>query len=92
MLSIDLQRVADGPAERRVHRGEHGARRQPDPAPDRDQRRARRRASSTRLHERAAPALTSSTSASAPSAIFLLMIEAAMSGTLSIVPVTSRSA
>ena len=38
------------------------------------------------------PTLTSSTSASAPSAIFLLMIEDAISGTLSIVPVTSRSA
>ena len=38
------------------------------------------------------PTLTSRTSASAPSAIFLLMIDDAISGTLSIVPVTSRSA
>ena len=38
------------------------------------------------------PVLTSSTSAPAPSAIFLLMIELAISGTDSTVPVTSRSA
>jgi hypothetical protein len=38
------------------------------------------------------PLFTSSTSAPIPSAIFLLMIEAEISGTLSIVPVTSRSA
>ncbi len=38
------------------------------------------------------PTLTSSTSPFAPSAIFLLRIDAAISGTLSIVPVTSRSA
>ena len=38
------------------------------------------------------PLFTSSTSAPIPSAIFLLMIDAEMSGTLSIVPVTSRSA
>ena len=39
-----------------------------------------------------APVLTSSTSAPMPSAIFLLMIDAQMSGMLSTVPVTSRSA
>ena len=38
------------------------------------------------------PVFTSSTSASMPSAIFLLMIDALMSGMLSTVPVTSRSA
>ena len=38
------------------------------------------------------PTLTSSTSASVPSAIFLLMIEDAMSGMLSTVHVVSRSA
>jgi len=38
------------------------------------------------------PALTSRTSASIPSAIFLLMIEAVISGMLSTVEVTSRSA
>ena len=38
------------------------------------------------------PTLTSSTSAPVPSAIFLLMIEEAMSGIASTVPVTSRSA
>ena len=38
------------------------------------------------------PTLTSSTSADDPSAIFLLMIELAMSGIDSTVPVTSRSA
>ncbi len=38
------------------------------------------------------PTFTSSTRAPVPSAIFLLMIEAAISGTDSTVPVTSRSA
>ncbi len=38
------------------------------------------------------PTLTSSTRAPAPSAIFLLMIEEAMSGIASTVPVTSRNA
>ncbi len=38
------------------------------------------------------PVLTSSTRASIPSAIFLLMIDAAMSGRLSTVAVTSRKA
>ena len=38
------------------------------------------------------PTLTSSTSAPVPSAIFLLMIELAISGIASTVPVTSRSA
>lgn len=38
------------------------------------------------------PTLTSSTSAPVPSAIFLLMIELAISGIASTVPVTSRRA
>ena len=38
------------------------------------------------------PTLTSSTSAPVPSAIFLLMIDAAIIGMDSTVPVTSRSA
>ena len=38
------------------------------------------------------PTLTSSTSEPVPSAIFLLMIEEAISGMASTVPVTSRSA
>ena len=38
------------------------------------------------------PTLTSSTSAPVPSAIFLLMIDEAISGIASTVPVTSRSA
>jgi hypothetical protein len=38
------------------------------------------------------PTLTSRTSEPVPSAIFLLMIEDAMSGIASTVPVTSRSA
>ena len=38
------------------------------------------------------PVLTSSTSPPIPSAIFLLMIDAEISGMLSTVPVTSRSA
>ena len=38
------------------------------------------------------PTLTSSTSAPEPSAIFLLMIELAISGIASTVPVTSRKA
>ena len=45
-----------------------------------------------RLHEGAVPTFTSSTIASAPAAIFFDMMLAAISCTLSTVPVTSRSA
>ena len=51
-----------------------------------------RRESSTVFMNAPRPVFTSSTSASIPSAIFLLMIDAVMSGMLSTVPVTSRSA
>ena len=54
--------------------------------------RARARASSKDFMNAPVPHFTSSTSASLPSAIFLLMTEAQMSGRLSMVPVTSRSA
>jgi hypothetical protein len=50
------------------------------------------RASSRVFMKAPLPHFTSSTSASMPSAIFLLMIDAEIRGTLSIVPVTSRSA
>ena len=53
---------------------------------------ASRRASSRVFMNAPAPVLTSSTSAPIPSAIFLLMIDAEISGMLSTVPVTSRSA
>ena len=49
-------------------------------------------ASSRERRKAPSPHLTSSTSASMPSAIFLLMIEAEISGRLSTVAVTSRSA
>ena len=50
------------------------------------------RASSRSFMNAPVPTLTSSTSAPVPSAIFLLMIEEAISGIASTVPVTSRSA
>ncbi len=54
--------------------------------------RASSRASSGVFMNAPEPTLTSSTRLRAPSAIFLLMIELAISGTDSTVPVTSRSA
>ena len=51
-----------------------------------------RRESPRRLHERAVAGLDVEHQAADPSAIFLLMIDAQMSGMLSTVPVTSRSA
>ena len=53
---------------------------------------ASRRASASVFMKAPRPALTSSARPPMPSAIFLLMIEAVMSGTLSTVAVTSRSA
>ena len=53
---------------------------------------ARAFASSGVRRKAPSPDLTSSTRTSMPSAIFLLMIEAAISGRLSTVAVTSRSA
>ncbi len=50
------------------------------------------RARSTSFMKAPEPTLTSSTSEPVPSAIFLLMIELAISGIASTVPVTSRSA
>ena len=52
--------------------------------------RASSRAESTSFMKAPDPTLTSSTSAPVPSAIFLLMIELAISGIASTVPVTSR--
>ncbi len=54
--------------------------------------RASSRAASTVFMNAPEPTFTSRTSADDPSAIFLLMIELAMSGIDSTVPVTSRSA
>ena len=53
---------------------------------------ASRRESASVFMNAPLPVFTSRTSASMPSAIFLLMIDALMSGMLSTVPVTSRSA
>ncbi len=53
---------------------------------------ASRRASCRFFMNAPVPTLTSSTSAAEPSAIFLLMMELAISGIASTVPVTSRSA
>ena len=50
------------------------------------------RAWSTSFMNAPVPTFTSSTSAPVPSAIFLLMIDDAISGIASTVPVTSRSA
>ena len=61
-------------------------------AADRHHRLGERRASACGLHERAASDLDVQHERVVPSAIFLLMIEEAMSGRLSTVPVTSRSA
>ena len=66
--------------------------RTPDRFPVSTSDRASRRESSTVFMNAPRPVFTSSTSASIPSAIFLLMIDAVMSGMLSTVPVTSRSA
>ena len=54
--------------------------------------RASSRADSRSFMNAPEPTFTSSTSAPVPSAIFLLMIELAISGMASTVPVTSRSA
>ena len=54
--------------------------------------RASSRASGTVFMKAPDPTFTSSTSAPVPSAIFLLMIELAISGIASTVPVTSRNA
>jgi hypothetical protein len=54
--------------------------------------RASARASSSDGRNAPEPTLVSSTSARAPSAIFLLITELAISGSDSVVPVTSRSA
>ena len=54
--------------------------------------RASSRASAADFMNAPEPTLTSSTSAPVPSAIFLLMMELAISGIDSTVPVTSRSA
>ena len=53
---------------------------------------ARMRASSSVFMNAPSPTLTSSTIASAPAASFFDMIDEAMSGTMSTVAVTSRSA
>ena len=91
--SIDFERVADRAPERRVHRGDQrlgphagqfaGGDERLRPAPGRRLR---------VFMNAPSPHFTSSTRPPMPSAIFLLMIEAVMSGMLSTVPVTSRSA
>ena len=79
--------------ERLVHVGDERRHLLAHAAADRDHRLGQRPRVLVALCMNApSPVLTSSTSASMPSAIFLLMIEAAMSGRLSTVAVTSRSA
>ncbi len=89
----DLDGVADGTAQRRRHVGQQRARR-----PARPRCRARpwcgpaHGDSASVFRNAPEPTLQSSTSALAPSAIFLLITELAISGSDSVVPVTSRSA
>ena len=64
----------------------------PAPVPSRTMVSASSRASASVFMKAPEPTLTSSTSAPVPSAIFLLMIDDAISGMISTVPVTSRSA
>ena len=93
MHSIDFVRVADRAADRPVHGGDDRLRL--DAGTPCRSRRATRRARGRRrvvFMNAPLPLFTSSTSASMPSAIFLLMIDAEISGMLSIVPVTSRRA
>ena len=89
----DLERVAGGQPERGGHVGEQrdgASRRRRCPA--RPSSRPARGRWSRSFMNAPVPTLTSSTSAPVPSAIFLLMIEDAISGIASTVPVTSRSA
>ena len=65
--------------------------RTPDACPIATSDSASRRESDSVFMNAPLPVFTSRTSASIPSAIFLLMIEALISGMLSTVPVTSRS-
>ena len=89
----DLERVAGRPPERRRHVGEQGdgvhAVRLPEPD---HRRRQLARAESRSFMNAPVPTFTSRTSDAEPSAIFLLMIDDAISGIDSTVPVTSRSA
>ena len=90
---LDLDRVAGRETERRAHVGDERDGLQTRVGADRDHGRVpaprRRRRSFMNAPE---PTFTSRTRAPVPSAIFLLMIELAMSGIASTVPVTSRSA
>ena len=89
----DLERVADGAAERLVHVGEQARRPRGRRArPSSSICSASTRASSSVFMNAPSPTLTSSTIASAPAASFFDMIDAAISGTMSTVAVTSRSA
>ena len=88
----NLERVPDGTPERHVHAVSIASVFSPTRAPIATIASASRRASASVFMNAPRPTFTSSTSTSVPSAIFLLMIDDAMSGTLSIVPVTSRSA
>ena len=89
----DLERVADRAAERLVHVGQQARRPRGRPAcRARASSRRATRASSSVFMNAPSPTLTSRTIASAPAASFFDMIDAAISGTLSTVAVTSRSA
>ena len=64
----------------------------PAPVPSRTMVSASSRASASVFMNAPEPTFTSSTSEPVPSAIFLLMIDEAISGMISTVPVTSRRA
>ena len=87
---LDFEGVADGAPERRVHAADERLRSDTERAPVATIDRASARALSRSFMKAPRPHFTSSTSAVLPSASFLLMIDAAMSGTLSTVAVTSR--
>ena len=88
-----FERVADRAPERRVHRRHQRLGPDAGRLAHVHERPRQRRARPPRVFMNAPrPIFTSSTSASMPSAIFLLMIDEVMSGTLSTVAVTSRSA
>jgi hypothetical protein len=84
--------VAGGAAERRRHVGEQRDRGDAGVGAEATIVAASSRAASRLFMNAPVPTLTSSTSAPVPSAIFLLMIELAISGIDSTVAVTSRKA
>ena len=87
-----LQVIADGSTQRRVHRRDHGLRPHPIGVAGGHQRLGQMMSTPRFFMNAPRPHFTSSTKPPMPSAIFLLMIDAVMSGMLSTVAVTSRRA